>query len=401
MTGRSWTVSILFSASLLGGCDRATGVTVVRDQAGTAGMPDSERNSSSSRGTVAPPLPTSFVLPEAGPAEELAGIQYVIFFSIDGLAPRYLTKLVADGELPTFRRLEAEGAWTHNARCDYTFSVTLPNHTSMFTGRPVSAVEGMPDTTQHGYTSNSYPAPDATLHNSGNPALSYIASAFDVAHDFGLKTCFYAGKDKFVLFTNSYDEDSGAADEIGADNGRAKLDVTQIAEGDSPRLFESLLSEMSGEPCNLAFLHVTDTDPGGHATGWGSAAWLDIVRRVDGWLGRVYSLVTTDDTLRGRTAILLTADHGGHGYGHSNALDPYNYAVPFYVWAPGISGGTDLYSLVPDTRFDPGDTRPSYADEHQPIRNGDIGNLALDLLHLPAIPGSLMYGMGLSGRASR
>jgi len=399
MTGRSWTASLLLLASLAFGCDRATGVTVVRDQAGTstaASVTDADGGSSLEPSGVAPAVATSYVAPEAGPADQLAGIQYVIAFSIDGLAARFVDKLIADGQLPTFRQLQAAGAWTHNARCDYTYSVTLPNHTTMLTARPVTAVEGMPETTHHGYTSNAYPAADATLHNSGNPALSYVASIFDVAHDFGLKTCLYGGKDKFVIFTQSWDEDSGAPDTLGADNGTAKIDVAHIIPGDSPRLFDLFLQEMTSEPCNLAFFHVADTDPGGHALGWGSAGWLDIVRRIDGWLGRTYSLVMNDDTLRGRTAILLTADHGGTGFGHSNALDPYNYTIPFYVVAPGISGGTDLYSLVSDTRFDPGEARPSYADERQPIRNGDIGNLALDLLRLPPVPGSLMYGMGLT-----
>ncbi len=399
MSHRFWTASLLLLASLAFGCDRATGVTVVRDQAGTstaASVTDSDGGNGLEPSGVAPPVANSFVVPEPGPADQLAGIEYVIAFSIDGLATRFVDKLIADGQLPTFRQLQAAGAWTHHARCDYTYSVTLPNHTTMLTGRPVTAVEGMPETTHHGYTSNMYPAADATLHNTGNPALSYVASIFDVAHDFGLKTCLYAGKDKFVIFTQSYAEDSGAPDLMGTDNGTAKIDVAHVIHNDSPQLFELLLNEMATEPCNLAFFHVTDTDPGGHAVGWGSAAWLDIVRRVDGWLARVYSLVANDPTLRGRTAILLTADHGGTGFGHSNALDPFNYTVPFYVVAPGISGGTDLYSLVPDTRFDPGDTRPSYADEQQPVRNGDIGNLALDLLRLPPIPGSLMYGMGLT-----
>ena len=391
MSSRSWIAPLLLLASLGCGCDRASGVTVVRDQPGTASSASSFDHFS-----VAPPVATSTVAPEAGPADELAGIQYVIAISIDGLAVRFVDKLIQDGDLPTLRRLQAEGAWTHNARCDYTYSVTLPNHICMMTGRPVTAVEGMPETTHHGYTSNTYPTPETTLHNAGNPALDYVASLYDVAHDFGLKTCLYAGKDKFIIFQQSYDEDSGAPDQIGADNGRAKLDVAQILHNQSPRLLELLINEMSSEPCNLAFLHVTDTDPGGHASGWGSTEWLELVRRIDGWLGRLYSLVTTDETLRGRTAILLTADHGGTGFGHSNALDPFNYTIPFYVWAPGIPGGVDLYSLVPDTRFDPGETRPSYAEEQQPVRDGDIGNLALDFLRLPPIPGSLMHGMRLT-----
>jgi hypothetical protein len=58
------------------------------------------------------------------------------------------------------------------------------------------------------------------------------------------------------------------------------------------------------------------------------------------------------------------------------------------VWGAGVRGGADLYALNPKTRRDPGDGRPKYAAAGQPARNGDVANLSLSLLGLPAIPGS-------------
>ncbi len=37
---------------------------------------------------------------------------------------------------------------------------------------------------------------------------------------------------------------------------------------------------------------------------------------------------------------------------------------------------------------DPGTGRPGYAAARRPLRNAAVGNLALDALDLPAIPGS-------------
>jgi hypothetical protein len=90
----------------------------------------------------------------------------------------------------------------------------------------------------------------------------------------------------------------------------------------------------------------------------------------------------------------VTADHGGEGWDYSNVVLPQVFTIPFYVRSPGIAGGVDLYTLTTN-RVDPGGSRPSYSEPDQPIRNGDAGNLALDLLGLPPIPGSLMRDTGL------
>ncbi len=89
----------------------------------------------------------------------------------------------------------------------------------------------------------------------------------------------------------------------------------------------------------------------------------------------------------------MTADHGGTGISHSDPALPENYTIPFYVTAPGAPAGTDLYWLNPVNRLDPGTGRPDYAAAPQPVRNGGVTNLALDLLSLGAIPGSSVNGV--------
>jgi hypothetical protein len=102
----------------------------------------------------------------------------------------------------------------------------------------------------------------------------------------------------------------------------------------------------------------------------------------------IVDAVTSDPGLDASTAIILTSDHGGHGDGHSDARRLANYRVAFMVAGPGVVPGTDLYELNPDDRRDPGKRRTGYRQPVQPVRNGDLANLALDLLDLDAVPGS-------------
>ena len=71
--------------------------------------------------------------------------QYVILISVDGLGSAYIKPLLQSGltnELTTFKRLQSEGVGTLNARDDANYAITLPNHTSMVTGRGVVGPAG-------------------------------------------------------------------------------------------------------------------------------------------------------------------------------------------------------------------------------------------------------------------
>jgi hypothetical protein len=150
-----------------------------------------------------------------------------------------------------------------------------------------------------------------------------------------------------------------------------------------------LLAGLAANHFNYTFVHYADTDDAGHSSGWGSTAYNNAMRTIDGYLGALFNLVNTDATLAGRTTIVLSADHGGTGNGHNDASSPLVYTIPFYVWGAGVAQ-SDLYALNSGSRTNPGSSRPTYIAAGQPIRNGDGGNLALDLLGLGPIPGSLI-----------
>jgi hypothetical protein len=86
--------------------------------------------------------------------------------------------------------------------------------------------------------------------------------------------------------------------------------------------------------------------------------------------------------------LVVTADHGGEGAGHSDHTVAANYTIPFFVVGPGIPGDTDLYRL--SGRTDPGIERVRYSNPYQPVRNADAANVMTHLLGLPPVPGSFM-----------
>jgi len=303
---------------------------------------------------------------------------YVIAVSVDAMGTGYMQTLVQAGRLPHFRQIEAEGAFTTNARNDRDFTVTLPNHISMLTSRPVLGPRG------HRWSKNTDPAAGMTLHSN---AACYVASVFDVAHDSGRRTGLWATKTKFSLFRVSYDGTHGAPDASGHNRGRNKLDVF-VYRKTSPALVDDFLSSMNQQPCNFAFVHFGEADAAGHSFGWGSEAYDAALVTIDDCLGRIMDLMLTNANLRGRATLIVTADHGGKDKDHSDNAHPLDYTIPFLVWGAEVDRG-DLYRLNANTRRDPGTGRPDYETQAQPIRNAEVGNLALSLLKLGPIPGSV------------
>ena len=339
----------------------------------------------------APLVPTGIPL-ERPEARIKTPVSHVIQISVDALGGKYLEKFLTEtpAEFPAFMRMRREGASTLNARTDFDYTVTLPNHTSMVTGRPVVTPKAWAQAKGHGWTSNAnFPADDlpVSLHAT-NPdtgagaAPAYTATTFDIVHDAGLSTAIYAGKTKFRLFSVSQGDKFGAP----SARGRNKIDTAMIGR-DAPAEFIESLREKAP---NYAFFHFAKPDAVGHAEGYLGAQYRDAVKKVDGQLGQILDMISSDANWKNKSVVILSADHGGKPgtKGHGDADEPYNYTIPFLVWGRGVKAGADLYDLNPTTRRNPGAGRPQYAPTGQPIRNGDGGNLALKLLGLPAIPGS-------------
>ena len=168
---------------------------------------------------------------------------------------------------------------------------------------------------------------------------------------------------------------------------RNKIDRFECNE-DSAVLVHDFVRAMRAKPFQFSFLHFAEPDTMGHKYGWGSPQYLEAIRKADRCLGNLIFLVEHNPTLSGRTEIIVTADHGGKDKNHADSKDPLMYTIPFYVWGAEVAHGEDLYALNSATRRDPGTSRPGYDAAVQPIRNGEVANLALTWLGLEAVPGS-------------
>lgn len=313
-------------------------------------------------------------------------VQHVIVISVDGMGSAYVKPLLFSGlvnELTTFKRIQAEGSGTLNARDDPDSAVTLPNHITMMTSRGVLGSSG------HNWIENTDPLSTETI--AGNKG-SYVASAFDVAHDNGLRTGIWSGKSKFSLFQQSYGPESGAPDITGPDNGRDKIDIDKANSYISAaEMTADFTNRMTADPFHFVFFHYQDPDTTGHASGWSTnpaSAFAATLKNVDTQIARILDMVVNSDELRGKTLVILTADHGGHGTTHGDTTNPLDFTIPFYVWGANVDGGGDLYAMNPTRRTEPGPTdNPPYSGP-PPVHNGDAANLALDVLGLGPVPGS-------------
>jgi hypothetical protein len=301
-------------------------------------------------------------------------VEHVVLISVDGLNPDAIRQLGPTGT-PDFYRLMSEGTSTLNARTVLEATQTLPNHTSMVTSRPVTVTGG------HKVTFNEDNG--STVHAT---AGTYCSSVFDVVHDAGGRTALYSGKAKFDFLDRSWDATNGAVDTTGVDDGRDKID-SYVNAPDRTTTDALKAALTSSDPAEFSMIHYPGPDQTGHAQGYMSAAYVAEVADTGELIGELLDTIAGDPELAASTTVIVTSDHGGLGTSHADATAQVNYTVPVFAWGVGVTAGSDLYALNPD-RADPGTTRPDYTAAVQPVRNAEVGNLALDLLGFGAIPGS-------------
>jgi len=230
----------------------------------------------------------------------------VLLVSIDGLRPDAIAKFGA----PTLQRLIREGSYSLRARTIMP-STTLPSHTSMLSGE-------RPD--EHGVVWNNVTS--AQLQTVEFPTL------FSVAREHGYRTAAFFSKAKFSPLQRP-----GTLDYSQAPGG-------WFGKWSSERTVTDVRAHLETHKPNVLFVHLSDPDSAGHSSGWMSDAYGRAVRDTDTALALL--LLSAEKAYgAGNYSVIVTADHGGHNYGHGTS-DPQDVNIPWIAWGRGVNAGEDL-----------------------------------------------------------
>ena len=230
----------------------------------------------------------------------------VLLVSIDGLRPDAISKFGA----PTLQRLIREGSYSLRARTIMP-STTLPSHTSMLSGE-------RPD--KHGvFWNNVASAPVDTVE---------FPTLFSVAREHGLQTAAFFSKAKFHALQRP-----GTLDYSQAPGG-------WFGKWASDRTVADVREHLEAHKPNVLFVHLSDPDSAGHGSGWMSDAYGRAVRDTDTSLALL--LASAEKAYgAGNYSVIVTADHGGHAYGHGTD-SPEDVTIPWIAWGRGVNAGEDL-----------------------------------------------------------
>lgn len=226
-----------------------------------------------------------------------ATASHVFIVSFDGGKP----SVMRDSAMPVFKQMQQHGACT-SAAFTVVPSYTLVAHTSMLTG--VQPNKHLID------------------WNDWQPAKGpvQVPTIFALAKAKGLTTGLIAGKTKFKHLDIPNSLDLLSAGETSAQDA-AKIAAHFIVK----------------QKPNLTFIHFADSDNAGHSYGWGSEEQKRAFADQDAALQILRSAVA-EAGIEKDSVFILTADHGGQGYGHGTAeLD--DMLIPWVAWGKDVKPG--------------------------------------------------------------
>jgi predicted AlkP superfamily pyrophosphatase or phosphodiesterase len=232
----------------------------------------------------------------------------VILFVIDGLRPDALTQ----ANVPVISHLISHGAYAAQAQAVLP-SISLPCHVSMFYAVPPS---------RHGVLSNTWTPPQPP-----------VRSLIDLVREQGQGTAAFYTWEPLRDLSAPGSLDLSYYRRLGDPGGDSDLEMGSAAA-----------AYLSEQRPNLAFVYLGAVDEVGHRDGWMSHAYLNALEKADRAIGLVRESLQANGLLSG-AAFFVLADHGGHGYDHSEGTAE-DLTIPWIACGPGIRQGQVISSPV-------------------------------------------------------
>jgi predicted AlkP superfamily pyrophosphatase or phosphodiesterase len=247
--------------------------------------------------------------------------EHVFIISVDGGSP----VAIEQSKMPVLQRMVKAGAHSWHAQTIKP-SLTLPSHTSMLTGVPME---------KHKITWNNY-APTG--------GVVTVPTVFGAAKQAGLSTAMFVGKEKFWHLVQP-----GTVDHYYYDRSNAVV-VMKSDSGDKVvkkegNIFARMVATNAADYIikhkpNLCFIHFTDTDTVGHEFGWRTPEQLKAFAETDVAIGMIQKAIRQAGLAK-KSVIILSADHGGNGKGHSRG-SPIDMQIPWVTWGVGVKKNYEI-----------------------------------------------------------
>lgn len=242
------------------------------------------------------------------------GIKHIIVIGIDGMSPNGIQK----ASTPTLDMMIQNGAATMHARSVLPSS-SSSNWASMIMGA---------DTEQHGVTSNGWEKFDHQLP----PVVVTENGTFPTI---------------FTLFKDQRPEAHVGAiyDWDGFGSLFEKEDVDFHIDGDhEDKTTQAAVDYIKKNTPTFTFVHLDHVDHAGHAQGHGTPDYYKSVEKADSLIAKIVD-ATKEAGIFEKTMFIVSADHGGLGFGHGGE-SLAEMEIPFILYGAGIKKGYKIEETV-------------------------------------------------------
>jgi len=274
-------------------------------------------------------------------------IDHVVVIGVDGMSPDGIRK----ASTPMLDSMVQNGAATMQARSVLPSS-SSPNWASMIMGA---------DTEQHGITSNGWEKFDHQLP----PVVATKNGTFPTI---------------FTLFKDQQPQSHVGAiyDWDGFGRLFEKDDVDFDINGDhEDGTTTDAIAYIKEHTPKFTFVHLDHLDHAGHSMGHGSAEYYTSVAKADSLITEIVK-ATKDAGMFEKTLFIVSADHGGLGYGHGGE-SLAEMTIPFIMYGAGVKKGYEIeetvyqYDNAPTVAYAMGLQTPQ-AWIGRPVKGAFVGN---------------------------